>query len=205
MIDCILPLKPFYLLRHGESEYNRLEIAAGGGVDTPLTEDGRAQAQALAAVLYHLLVKPSAIYHSHQSRARDTAYIVNEVLGLPIQECPNIHEHEFGDWEGISWPQLQDNFSAGLEPPNGETKNGFAQRVRRGLYPVLEKDHDAPPLIVAHGGVFRAFGLLYGVDLRRIGNCELRLFEPDPSQTRFPWKMRMFKPDGGVLSSSFVS
>jgi len=202
----ILPLRPFYLLRHGETFANVARIVAGGRVDTPLTENGQAQAQALADVIHHLPVRPSRVYHSFLSRARDTAAIVNAPLGLDMVEHPDIHEHEFGDWEGISWDQLDINVAQGLQPTSGETYDAFAQRVRRGFLPILSVEHETPPLIVAHGGVFRGIGQLYGVKTGGVENCCLRLFSPAPENGSFPWKMTQFKPSecGQKLVSSEI-
>lgn len=190
----ILPLRPFYLLRHGESEYNARDIAAGGGVDTPLTEAGRAQAHVLAGVIDQLAIKPSRIFHSHQSRARETAEIVNQGLNLELVQSSDLQEHMFGSWEGIKWDDLRSRFSAGQEPEGGETLAEFFERAGRGMRRVLETSSEDYPLIAAHGGVFRAFGGLYGVEIRHIGNCELRLFEPFVDAVQFPWKMTQFKP-----------
>ncbi|MDY0028891.1 MAG: histidine phosphatase family protein [Pseudobdellovibrionaceae bacterium] len=202
----VLPLRPFYLLRHGESEYNARNIAAGGGVDTPLTDIGRAQARGLADVIGQLGIKPSRIYHSHQSRARETAEIVNRVFGLDILQSPNLQEHMFGTWEGIKWDDLQSRFAEGQEPENGETRAEFFERAGRGIRHVLETSPEDYPLIAAHGGVFRALGGLYGVEIRHIGNCELRLFEPLSDVAYFPWKMTQFKPSecGQKLVSSEI-
>lgn len=187
-----LPRKPFYLLRHGESVANSLGLAAGGGLDTPLTDQGKAQARALAAMIHHLPQKPARIYHSHLSRARDTAAFVNEALGAGMEERQGLQEHMFGKWEQIEWTILREKVDRGEEPPEGETSMEFAQRIRKSLPPILEIDHDTPPLIVAHGGVFRAIGLLYGQKIVHIGNCELRLFTPQSENAQFPWIMQRF-------------
>ncbi|MDD3021094.1 MAG: histidine phosphatase family protein [Alphaproteobacteria bacterium] len=202
----LLPPSPFYLLRHGQSVSNSIERTAGGGVDTPLTEAGRAQAQTLACVLHHLPLRPSKIYHSHMIRARDTAHIVNQDFGLPIMGHPDIHEHMLGDWENIPWEDHHRYMARGLEPPNGETQAQFSQRVAKAFTPILEMPHDTPPMIVAHGGVFRAFGLIYGARIEGVGNCELRLFEPIVESVQFPWKMTQFKPSacGTLLEQSVV-
>lgn len=206
MSSLILPPRPFYLLRHGESEYNARDIAAGGSVDTPLTDVGRAQAQALADVISQLEIRPSRIYHSHQSRARETAEIINQVFGIEIFQSPNLQEHMFGAWEGIKWADLQNRFADGQEPEGGETRAEFFERAGRGIRHVLGNSPEDYPLIAAHGGTFRAFGGLYGVEIRHIGNCELRLFVPVPENVAFPWKMTQFKPsdDGKNLISSEV-
>ncbi|HOO50608.1 MAG TPA: histidine phosphatase family protein [Alphaproteobacteria bacterium] len=206
MSEVILPSRPFYLLRHGESEYNALGIAAGGCVDTPLTDVGRAQAQALADVISQLEIRPSRIYHSHQSRARETAEIINHAFGLEMVQSPNLQEHMFGTWEGIKWDDLQRRFSDGLEPEGGETRAEFFERAGRGIRYVLENAPEDYPLIAAHGGVFRALGGLYGVEIRHIGNCELRLFDPVAEAASFPWKMTQFKPSacGQKLVSSSI-
>ena len=99
----LLPQKPFYLVRHGETEANAARIAAGGYLDTPLTQNGILQAKTLADKIKALDIKPSAIYHSSLSRARDTATHINKHLGLSMTEVPDLIEHIFGDWENKDW------------------------------------------------------------------------------------------------------
>ena len=72
-----IPDKAFYMIRHGETEANAARIMAGS-IDTPLTEHGKIQADIARQVIEKITIKPAAIFHSHLSRARDTASIINK-------------------------------------------------------------------------------------------------------------------------------
>jgi probable phosphoglycerate mutase len=40
------PIKDIYLIRHGETDYNRMGVVQGSGIDADLNELGQRQAQA---------------------------------------------------------------------------------------------------------------------------------------------------------------
>lgn len=179
--------KHFYMIRHGQTEANAAEIMAGS-MDSPLTAKGRQQAYAVQKVVEKLSVKPKVIAHSHLSRARDTAGIINEVLGVPMMEDADLAELHAGDWEGVPWADCPDLLTGWPDPPNGERFEEFMIRVSRGKNRHLEA-HEGPVLIVCHGGVFRAFGKLYDLEVGGIiENCHLYEFEPNPDGGSFPWR-----------------
>ena len=190
----ILPAFDFYLVRHGESEANVRQVAAGGGLDSPLTETGIGQAKALAAAIHNLPVKPSRIYHSPQIRAKHTAGYINEFLNLDMTEMDNLKEHMFGDWEEISWVELRALAERGENPPNGETYQEFAERIGGALHEIFKTPHAAPPMLVAHGGVFKSIPRLYGHRLEAVGNCALYHFQPSSGNAAFPWTMTSYAP-----------
>ena len=68
-----------YLVRHGETDWNRQGLSQGS-VDIPLNELGLAQAREAAQKLRGRGI--ASIVASPLSRARVTAEIVGEVLGL---------------------------------------------------------------------------------------------------------------------------
>ncbi len=183
-----LPLKHFYMIRHGQTEANKREVMAGS-TDSPLTELGREQAKSVQKVVSELKVKPKTIVHSDLSRARDTAHIINEVLNVPMHEEPDIAEIHSGDWEGRPWAECEDLLDGWPTPPNGETFDEFAERLRKGKKLHIEQ-HDGPVLLVCHGGVMRGFGAIYGLNTPGIfENCHLHEFHPDPENTHFPWQV----------------
>ncbi len=184
----MIPAIPFYMIRHGESEAN-LGQYASGHVDVALTPKGLEQARAAAKIVAALEVKPSVIVHSHLQRARITAQIINEGLGLPMFEHPEIAEQMYGDWEGVTWETTRQPIRDGIDPPNGETHADFYQRVK-GAITSFVNGHEGPILIVCHGGVFRAFGGLYKSPMTGIENCSLHHFVPDAANEAFPWNIR---------------
>ena len=187
----MLPARPFYMLRHGESVANAAGITAGGGLDSPLNEKGRAQARALSAVIHSIDLKPTVVYHSSMSRARETAQIVTAPLKLEMREEHLLREHDVGEWEGVPWVDTKPRFDRRENPPGGETMAQFAQRIQRTMTEIFERDPRLP-LMVAHGGVFAALGALYEYGMSHIQNCHLHYFEPCAEHDPFPWRVWQF-------------
>lgn len=147
------PRKPFVFIRHGQTDWN-LARKAQGATDIPLNATGRAQARAVVAAL-----KPRGIRRivaSPLGRARETAEILAEGLGISeIALEPDLREAGFGVLEGKSWNDDFARFYAGaLTPEGGESFAGFRSRTAAGLARALAPE--GLPLIVAHGGVWKA-------------------------------------------------
>jgi len=197
----MLPLKPFYLIRHGQSTANVRHITAGGLFDCHLTELGRQQPQALAPFLKdHMLPRPSRIYHSTMIRAHDTAKFLNEGLGLEMTPDFDLREHDMGAWDGLPWNDVLLQLKSGTPPPGGESTEKFADRIMRTLKKILiTSEIEKPPMIVAHGGLFHAIGFMYEYAMSEIQNCHLHYFEPVPQQALFPWHVWQFDIEGDKL------
>lgn len=142
--DIALFGRPFYFLRHGETETNARQLVAGS-LDTELTALGRGQALEAAEALANEPI--TAVYSSPLRRARDTAAPVAERLKLPVIIVPELAERTWGVLEG----QPRGSRVRGVTPEGAEPIEDFAQRILRGLANI---DGEVP-LIVAHSGVFR--------------------------------------------------
>jgi len=97
------------LLRHGQTDWN-IDLRLQGSTDIPLNDTGRAQA--LAAAQHLNPENWDVIISSPLSRARDTAAIVAEVLGMPVVIVPELIERSFGTAEGMdhaSWRKLYES------------------------------------------------------------------------------------------------
>jgi broad specificity phosphatase PhoE len=165
------------LARHGETDWNR-DGRWQGGSDTPLNDVGRQQAQELAEQLDGVDV----LYSSDLSRARETAEIVADKLGLEIRIDPRLRERSFGAWEGLTAEEIEERFSdahrrwqAGEGPgaDDAEPFDAFAARISRFLEEVLELHPAESVLVISHGGSIRvihalAAGLDYVRDHRSI-------------------------------------
>lgn len=150
------------LMRHGVTVWN----ATGrfqGQADPPLSRQGVQQARALACCMAPEVVH--ACYASDLQRARETARIVAEPLGLPVRPDRRWREMAFGAWEGLHWDEVQKRDPAGLvawqadplcmAPPRGETLAQLADRVADALAG-LRRHHQAHTVVlVAHGGPLR--------------------------------------------------
>jgi broad specificity phosphatase PhoE len=136
--------RPFYFLRHGETDTNARGLVAGS-IDIELTARGRDQAQAAARVFARHPI--TGIYASPLKRARQTAEPIAQALGLTLVLVPELAERSWGVLEG----QPRSLRERGVVPQGAETPEVFANRVLAGLARI-----DAEvPLVVAHSGVFR--------------------------------------------------
>jgi broad specificity phosphatase PhoE len=165
------------LIRHGQSVGN----AAGriqGWDDQPLTELGRLQSRYVAWRLRDAF-DVQAIYASSLCRARETASILAQELGLAVESDDRLREHDCGDITGMSfeeisrrYPDLASSFreSAWRVPiPGEEAIDAFQQRVLSVMGEIAAGETDGTTVaVVAHGGVFSAYlaGLLE-LDFRR--------------------------------------
>jgi broad specificity phosphatase PhoE len=154
---------PFWYLRHGETDWNARGVSQGS-IDIPLNPTGVAQARAAAEQLRDRGIK--TIVASPLSRARVTAEIVAEVLGLPVLIDPDLKEVNWGVQEGQPMAEwFADWVGGGLAPKGGETFAELHQRAIVGLNRSLV--HPSAVLIVAHGALFRAIRAGMGIEPNR--------------------------------------
>jgi broad specificity phosphatase PhoE len=162
-----------YLARHGQTAYN-LEGRFQGQLPVPLDDTGRAQAVDLAErAAAHGFV---ALWCSPLLRARETAEVVGERIGLQPREDARFMETDAGDWTDRSFAEIQgeapDRFAAfaagdpGFAFPGGESFAEQEVRVSAALEDV--ERGELPALVVCHGMVIRAaFARRAGHPVRR--------------------------------------
>lgn len=151
-----------YLIRHGETEWNKEGRLQGTSNVLPSPE-GIRQAKLLAEHTPFRTV--DAIYSSDLSRAVKTAEILAEKFNLPVIEERGFRETDFGDWEGRLFSDLLDEEPDGFEqfftkpdkvhPPNGETFLESQARVMTALEEIVADNDDKSIIVVAHGSVIR--------------------------------------------------
>lgn len=89
--------KTIYIVRHGETEYNRLGIVQGSGIDKELNEYG--QLQALALYEYYKAVPFDVVITSRLQRTHQTMRSFIE-QGIPWEQFKEINEMNWGHYEG---------------------------------------------------------------------------------------------------------
>jgi broad specificity phosphatase PhoE len=166
------------LVRHGETDDNAAARFQGRR-DTLLNERGRAQSRALAQRLRDEGLR--ALYTSPLQRARATARIVGDVLGLEAIVDERLMEADAGDWSGrliadviadvpaewARWRAADPTFRF----PRGESVAEQAARVHAALVDVARGS--LPALVVTHGGSIRAIGAIDRPAGGSVGNCAL--------------------------------
>lgn len=133
------------LIRHGETDWNRIGRCQGVA-DIVLNENGKRQARELAHSLKDR--KIDAIYSSDLKRAHETAQHIAEHHGLSVQLEPGLQEMNQGDLEGLSFPDIRDQYAEVLKQwrespetlrlPSGESLIEVQERA----WKVFEKVHD---------------------------------------------------------------
>jgi len=191
----MLPTRPFYLIRHGETVLNAQKLCCGGGVDTVLNDTGKAQARQAANLLAALPgdQRPTLIIQSGMSRTRETAGILNTALDVPVLEDNDLREHMLGEWEMLPWEEALPRIRSNEKPKGGESAEEFALRVGTALARVLGDHQDERIMVVAHGGTFHSIQRLYKrYRNAHIPNCDLHHFAPELSFDPMPWKIDRF-------------
>lgn len=158
----------FWFLRHGETDWNAQGLSQGN-VDIPLNPTGYAQARSAAERLRNRDI--ATIVSSPLSRARVTADIVGEALGLPVQTDEGLREVRFGVQEGQPMSDWFANWVAGRFTPDGAEP--FAVLRDRAVISVNSATARPPVvLVVAHGALFRALRTAMGIEpLQRTPNA----------------------------------
>jgi broad specificity phosphatase PhoE len=178
-------VKTIYFVRHGESEANVAGIAAGGGLDVGLTENGKYQAQKVGEDLKGK--KIDLIVSSPMKRAYNTAVIVAQTIGYDLDKIvvnKLFAERHLGDLTGIKNELMKTYYDAGMLPPSVETTDALYKRIIEGLE-WLKSLEAEKILLVSHGGPGRMIRTIYMQEhhsqinsLDRIGNAgilELKL------------------------------
>ena len=152
---------PFWFLRHGETDWNAQGLSQGH-TDIPLNSVGLAQAKRAARTLEGSGI--ASIVSSPLSRARVTAEIVAEALGLPVAAFDDdLREVNFGVQEGQPMGDWYDDWIAGAYTP--ERAEPFSALLARAVGAVNRAlTRPAPVLVVAHGALFRALRLAFGLE-----------------------------------------
>jgi len=148
------------LVRHGETDYNQ-QRRWQGQLDTPLNENGRKQAQALAKKIIEYSV--DAIYSSDLSRAAETATILASALELPVIPEPRLREMHVGIFQGLNREQIHQQYPYEMHcwtnddtyvPHGGESRAQLQLRAYEALQELMQKKHRTL-LLVTHGGTIR--------------------------------------------------
>ena len=139
-----------WFLRHGQTEWN-LVRRIQGGLDSPLTDLGVAQAgmqaRLMAGVVPHVLAAGGGIHVSPLGRAQQTAHLA--LPGAAWRDDARLAKIDTGAWEGLlktGLPEGPTELDTYTSAPGGEGWGGLEARVAAFL-----SDLDAPAIVVAHG------------------------------------------------------
>ncbi|GAB3878639.1 histidine phosphatase family protein [Terrabacter terrigena] len=201
------------LVRHGESVGNvadaearrrglgRLELETRDP-DTPLSEQGRQQADVLGRTIAGLgpNEQPEVVLSSPYARAAETAHVVTQRLELGVTLDERLRERDLGVFDGLTGAGIREAYPEEAErrarlgkfyyrPPGGESWTDVALRVRHVLVDLASMHAGRRVWVFTHQAVIMSFRLVVeGLDEKRLleldrdeplGNCSLTRYRRD--------------------------
>jgi len=164
------PENVLVLVRHGQSEWNRLNMFTGWK-DVGLSEEGITEAHRAGALLKEEGLHFDSAFTSTLRRAHNTLDIILSELGqgkLPTIKAAALNERDYGQLVGINKEEARKRFgheqvqvwqrSYDIAPPGGESLKDTAARVcpffDRWVVPELQEGKNV--ILVAHGNSLRS-------------------------------------------------
>ena len=188
-------MKNILLIRHGQSEWNKLNLFTGfKNVD--LTKQGVEEAIKASENFKELGIKFDLVYTSVLSRAQKTSKIILKELGQheelkknsKIIEHIALNERDYGDLTGLDKKETADKYGDEQvhkwrrgysdRPPGGESLEDVVSRVKSyydsEILPQIHSELNSNILIAAHGNSLRALLLVMNVyKIEEINSVEL--------------------------------
>ncbi|MBO9524257.1 MAG: bifunctional RNase H/acid phosphatase [Nocardioidaceae bacterium] len=155
------PPTTLILVRHGVTDHTTRKLFSGGlgGANPGLNDEGRAQVRATAEWLSPMAEQVDALISSPVRRTRESADILGEVLGQQVLVEDGVAEMEFGDWDGLSFAEIQEKFPDELSswlgdleyaPGGGESFRSVEGRVLAGRDRIIEAWEGRTVVVVSH-------------------------------------------------------
>jgi len=171
-----------YLVRHGETDYNRNGIVQGRLIDSDLNETGRIQAEAVGNRLAEISI--DALYSSPLKRARQTTEaIAVHHSDVPVYERTELEEMCWGVLEGrpINGSskneleriyQIWDDGDFSFSVERGESILDVRERGLRVIKEILTHHQGGTVMIVTHGRFLRVLlaTVLEGIGLKHMND-----------------------------------
>jgi phosphoserine phosphatase len=188
-----------YLVRHGETEWNREQRSQGCSNDIPLSEAGLLQAEAVAKRIMD--EKIDMVFSSTLNRAYQTAEKIATYHKLKVEKCSEFIELNCGTWEGRCFPELKEQYSEIYtvwrstphlaEIPGGESIAKLKERTMKKLLSLINANPDKNILVVSHGITIKVLvTVILNMDLGcihriRQDNTAINIFEYDINNKSF--------------------
>ncbi len=156
----------FYIVRHGETEWNVKGLLQGQS-DSPLTKKGIRQSNKLAKILKD--IKFDAAFSSDSLRAKKSADIILLEKKITLETTELLRERSFGKWEGRGYEvygnelrellsefeKLSDEMKMKFKFPDIESDEEILVRFIRILREIALGFLGKTVLVVTHGAMMR--------------------------------------------------
>ena len=188
-------MKNILLIRHGQSEWNKLNLFTGFK-NIELSDQGIEEADKAGQNFKNLNIKFDIVFTSKLKRAQETAKIILKNLNQwdhlyeegKIKTDINLNERDYGDLTGLNKKEMADKFGEEQvhkwrrgysdQPPNGESLEDVVRRVKiyfeESINPAIQSADNNNILIAAHGNSLRALLIVMNIyDSSNINSVEL--------------------------------
>ena len=188
-------MKNILLIRHGQSEWNKLNLFTGFK-NIELSEQGIDEANKAGQNFKNLNIKFDIVFTSELKRAQETAKIILKNLDQWDHLCGEgkiitdikLNERDYGDLTGLNKKETADKFGEEQvhkwrrgysdQPPNGESLEDVVRRVKiyfeESINPAIQSADNNNILIAAHGNSLRALLIVMNIyDPSNINSVEL--------------------------------
>lgn len=173
--------KKIYLTRHGQTDYNKIGVVQGSGIDSDLNAFGKAQGEAFFKAYKH--VQFEKVYISSLKRTYQSVSNFIE-KPLPYEKLTDLNEISWGEREGMPVDQEGETYYQNMIKSwqqghtevaidGGENPEQVAARMKNALAYILDQPNEETILICMHG---RAMRVMLAVMLNYPLRC-MDLFE----------------------------
>jgi len=152
-----------FIVRHGETEYNKKGMMQGRGIDAPLNDTGHQQAKIISDILEP--EKPEMIVSSGMIRAIETARPLSEKTSQPTHTFSELDEMDFGDLEGQKSSNIQKELKelhnawakgdVHISIPGGESPVEVFERADGRIRSLLDEGDEQTKVFYLHGRLIR--------------------------------------------------
>jgi 2,3-bisphosphoglycerate-dependent phosphoglycerate mutase len=157
--------KHIYIIRHGETDYNKSGYLQGASINSSLNERGRKQAQAFFE--HYKSIPFNKIYTSILKRSIES---VDEFVktGIPVEHHVELNEINWGNYEGRKLSisatyrinKIIHKWRKGhpdLQIPGGESPNDVADKQKQLIDLIFSRPEEKNILVSMHGRAMRIF------------------------------------------------
>ncbi|SIK58859.1 fructose-2,6-bisphosphatase [Mycobacteroides abscessus subsp. abscessus] len=145
-----------YLVRHGRTALNA-QGRLRGLADPPLDPIGEQQATALARAL-GAVPSVHAVVSSPLRRARRTAMVIAETVGVPVSVDERLTDRDYGPWTGQRRSDVEGEWGCVDAAPGVQSSREVRERALRALNnwaDVIERETSGAIVVVSHDAVIR--------------------------------------------------
>ena len=156
-------MKHLYVIRHGETKFNKSHRMQGRCINASINVKGREQAEAIASFLNEKTI--SKIVTSSLNRSIESANPLCELFNIEPEQYADLDEMNFGTLEGKPFKEvkeelkyLQERWSSGnleVSPQDGENPLEVFERANSKVKEILATSEDHHIVFMLHGRLIR--------------------------------------------------